>query len=163
MVPKDAYGLFAALAESYCQLVESGQVGSPDFLGGVRKILLETYAAAVALPPVTDAPHEVRPEKKSIREQRRAIFGRLRLELPIDVYRCIFNPLQLEQEPVVGSLADDLADIWGDLKPGLQALRELPAELQPDVWWEWKFAFESHWGRHAMDALRVLHEAGTDS
>jgi hypothetical protein len=25
--------------------------------------------------------------------------------------------------------------------------------------WEWRFHFESHWGDHAIDALRALHRA----
>jgi hypothetical protein len=52
-------------------------------------------------------------------------------------------------------LADDLADIWADLKQGLLALDAgAPPE---DVTWEWRLLFYAHWGRHATVALRALH------
>lgn len=53
------------------------------------------------------------------------------------------------------SLADALADIWRHLKQGLTALHEgVPAE---DVAWAWQFSFQTHWGAHAVEALRAIH------
>jgi uncharacterized protein DUF5063 len=58
-------------------------------------------------------------------------------------------------EPPYLPLADDLADIWLDLKRGLLALEGgAPAS---DVTWEWRFGFYTHWGRHATEALRAVH------
>jgi len=56
-----------------------------------------------------------------------------------------------------GSLLDDLSDIWWDLKPGLYALDNGSEEQAADVFWDWKESFRTHWGRHAIDALRALH------
>jgi hypothetical protein len=58
-------------------------------------------------------------------------------------------------EAVMLPLADDLADIHRDLTHGLRALADGAAH--EDVVWEWRFGFYSHWGRHATEALRVLH------
>jgi hypothetical protein len=64
-------------------------------------------------------------------------------------------------EAVLLSLADDLADIWRDLKHGLLALAcgAPPA----DVTWEWRFGFSTHWSRHATEALRAVHARLADA
>ena len=59
-------------------------------------------------------------------------------------------------DAIVGSLADDLADTYFDLKEGL-ALQEA-GETEPSrVIWEWRFSFDIHWGEHALSALRSLY------
>jgi hypothetical protein len=65
------------------------------------------------------------------------------------------------QEAVMLSLGDDLVDICRDLKRGLLALDA--GALGEDVTWEWRFGFYTHWGRHATEALRVLHARLADS
>ena len=68
-------------------------------------------------------------------------------------YRVVFDP-HSDEEPCAGSLADDLGDIYRDVRRGLDLFdREAPA----DAAWEWRFAYETHWGAHATDAVRVLH------
>lgn len=58
-------------------------------------------------------------------------------------------------------LADDLADIWRDLR---SALDWLDSGADPaDVVWEWQFGFETHWGLHAVQALRALHATAASS
>ena len=57
------------------------------------------------------------------------------------------------------SLADDLADIYRDVKNGLVAEQAGAAARPNDVLWTWRFAFESHWATHAADALRALQTA----
>lgn len=75
--------------------------------------------------------------------------------LPVDEYAEIFDPLTLPPEPpVVGSLADDIADIYQDVVTGLRAYQ---AGQKATALWEWGFGFQSHWGAHATDAMRALH------
>jgi hypothetical protein len=56
---------------------------------------------------------------------------------------------------VILPIADDVADVWRDVKRGLLALGE--GHRPDDVTWQWRFDFYSHWGRHATEALRALH------
>jgi hypothetical protein len=56
----------------------------------------------------------------------------------------------------LGSIADDLADTWRDLKQGLLALESGSPEA--DVVFSWRHDFTSHWGRHAVNALAALHD-----
>lgn len=61
----------------------------------------------------------------------------------------------LEDHAVILSLADALADIWRDLRNGLNTLGR--GGSLDAVTWEWRFSFLSHWGSHATDALRAVH------
>ena len=55
------------------------------------------------------------------------------------------------------SLSDDLLDVYFDLRRGLELWdQEVPKAA---AIWEWRFAFDTHWGDHAIDALRALHRA----
>ncbi|MBE1878488.1 DUF5063 domain-containing protein [Myceligenerans pegani] len=65
------------------------------------------------------------------------------------------SPQDIEPEVVPLPLADDLADIWRDLRPTLDQLAS-GAEAA-DVVWQWRFTFDAHWGLHAVEALRALH------
>lgn len=60
-----------------------------------------------------------------------------------------------EDEACPASLTDDLADIYLDMKEGLEALEA--GKPHADILFEWQLGFTSHWGRHATDALRAIY------
>lgn len=70
-----------------------------------------------------------------------------------DYYRLIFDPYQADP-PVTASLADDVADIYRDLRGGFALLE--PGGMRDGAVWEWRFGFDSHWGRHAAHALYAV-------
>jgi hypothetical protein len=75
--------------------------------------------------------------------------------LPIDMYGEIFNPLIVPPEdPVIGSITDDVISIYRDVVTGLRAYQR--GDLS-NARWEWGFSFAHHWGRHATGAIRTLH------
>jgi hypothetical protein len=71
----------------------------------------------------------------------------------------VLDPLDMTLEDQgVGSLADDLADTWRDLKPGVEWMAAHHGEHLPDgIIWDWRWRFEYHWGRHASSAMSILH------
>ena len=72
-----------------------------------------------------------------------------------DLYWQVFDPTK-DTEAIYGTLADDMADIYRDLQEGL--VLAATEQAQPaDIIWEWRVGFYSHWGKHAMDALRTIH------
>lgn len=74
--------------------------------------------------------------------------------LPFDMYSEVFNPIDLDAgEPVIGSLADDLLDIYRDIATGLLAYDS--GDIA-NARWEWGFGFAHHWGEHATGAIRAL-------
>ena len=57
-----------------------------------------------------------------------------------------------------GSLADDLADIYADVKPGIRAWDSEEDSYLEGIAFGWKTPlFGSHWGVHAVSAMRALH------
>lgn len=75
--------------------------------------------------------------------------------LPFNYYEYCCTPYELTFEPAgIGDLADDLADVWRDLKGGLALYQA--GHLNAAVW-KWRFDFWGHWGKHATSAIYALH------
>jgi hypothetical protein len=90
---------------------------------------------------------------RGIVDQRAVLMQRLSA-LPITHYRVVFDSLEDDPDGLVtGWLADDLTDIYRDLKTGLA---EWEAGHAEDAIWEWRFAYFSHWGRHATHAQSAI-------
>lgn len=53
----------------------------------------------------------------------------------------------------LGDASDDLADIWRDLKRGLD---RWDRGAHRSAAWQWSFSFPHHWGTHAVGVLREL-------
>ena len=88
-------------------------------------------------------------------DERWAIHHGIAARLPFGDYARVFDPFVLPpEEPVVGSIADDVADIYADVVGGLI---EYEAGRTAQAVWEWGFQLRSHWGRHATDAIYALH------
>ena len=148
---------FRGIAEEYCALVEAPPADPDALHAALLDVLARLYAAALALPLVE-------PENKDLlldrptNDEWTTIYAGLRDVLGwLEYYRSIEPyPVEADDEPSTGSLADDLADIWRDVKQGLLALESGTAET--DVVWNWRDDFGAHWGRHAVDALAALHK-----
>jgi len=114
-----------------------------------RRYVVALIGAGLALP---DATSTVEAPPISYEEFYR-IFQRFGA-LPFNYYSECFNPLVVPgEEPVTADLADDLADIWRDVKGGL--LLYDSGEPESAVW-HWSFHYSIHWGHHATAALYAL-------
>lgn len=70
-----------------------------------------------------------------------------------DLASCL-DPLDVgSSETSLGDLADDLADIWRDVKSGLELFDADEVEAAA---FEWHHSFTIHWGSHAANALSIL-------
>jgi hypothetical protein len=76
-------------------------------------------------------------------------------------YWMVFDPRK-DTEVIKGSLANDIADIYRDLKNGLRLAgsKDVPPE---DIVFEWRLTFQINWGRHAMCSLRTIHSLLTEN
>ena len=118
----------------------------------LAQCLARLQIVALCLPDVTDdrAP-DPGPTPKPLAKES---WGKV---TPVDGYWDVFDPLSLEPEsPVFNSLVDDLSDIYGDLKCGLELY---DAGFQFGAAWHWRFASLSHWGEHLVGAQRALYLA----
>jgi len=75
-------------------------------------------------------------------------------DFPFQYYREIFSPGDLDEEPpVVGDVHDDLADIYGNLWHGLQALDRGDGIYAVSYW---HGSYFQHWGHHASSAIYAI-------
>ena len=142
---------FWGTAERYCALVESlEELSRHEFLARLNLALPELYLAALRLP--TRFEDDEDPPEGISDEESWNLFQRVQSKLgDADSYVVIFDPWDKAEEPAVASLADDVANIYRDLKAVLADER---AERSA---WDWRFAFTNHWGHHATNALNATH------
>lgn len=68
-----------------------------------------------------------------------------------------------DPDHLTGSLADDLTDIYFELKWGLEQLDEHGESSQGRVLKKWQSSYLLHWGQHLVDAQRQLYRLRVDS
>ena len=152
----DAVGQFALEAARFRDWARDGS-DTGEF--AVRQALVcigTLYFAGLQLPPEWSDELADQPDAEGISsDERRSIYYRAAARLPFGDYARVFEPFTLPpEEPVVGSIADDIADIYSDVVSGLI---EHEAGRTAHAVWEWSFQLRSHWGRHATDAMYALH------
>jgi hypothetical protein len=153
---------FTALIDAYLSYPP------PELLRRAHALLPSLYAAAIALPEKPEEAFDDVPEAYEIPQQDpaeqqrrsnrwRSLYDGLSEHVGPEWnrYREVFDPYeQPAEDPVTGSLADDLTDIYLDLARG----EALWGEGDPDAAvWHWQYLFQQHWGEHATGALRALH------
>jgi hypothetical protein len=157
---------FCAIANQFCAVVDSAPaIDRTELLTKIYRILPALIGEAIALPSVSRDDDDEREESSrrgsDVRQLSQQEWDRLYNFLKEklgdwNLYHRVFDPTE-DSESIFGSLADDIADIYRDLKGGL-ALREA-RQGSPDAVaiWTWHLLFYSHWGKHAMDALLTIH------
>ena len=158
---------FVGAARRYCALIESKPDDREQWLAEVLHAIAILYAAApvvreLGLPDHTEASANIPPELRLSNDHWQVIFEHLRQVLGEDAhYVAFFNPVGADaatDEPTHGDLADDLADVYRDLKPGLTTWELSTDNYVEDILFQWvHYGHVHHWGRHAVDALRALH------
>jgi len=144
------------VAQQYCELIEHAADCCPPserWLGSVASLLPRINAAVTALDADLASECTLSPDLES----RFELFSRLYSLLgELDSYWLEFDMLD-DDVCKSGSLADDLTDIYCELKSGLDLVRSGNhdvAELKAVA--SWRESYRAHWGRHLMDAQRHL-------
>lgn len=136
---------FRDAAHMLCELLETEHKLTPrEWLTTVASMLATLVSLATRLPDTDASELDLEPTPATVH-----------LYLPdnADTYWVVFDSTKLEQ-PVAGSLSDDLRDIHRELKRGLEYFEH--GELDGAIF-KWKFGYDSHWGRHAVGALRAIY------
>jgi len=159
MTSTDAIDRFATLAQAYCHWCEAPAAAESDagLLGReMRSLLARLIAAALELP---ESDCDDAPDAECVRSaELKALCPRL-AGLALDFYGVYFLPSDLDSA-VVGSLIDDLQDIYADLHAGLWLYER---GHHAAAAWEWTLLFEVHWGHHAANALHALQAQAVGS
>ena len=140
---------FADVANAFCTWAEESSEDQIDQVPAALALLSNLYQLALVLPELFD--EQDAPEIQD--QDWKKVFARFG-SMPFNYYSQFFDPLEVTGEPTVADLADDLADIWRDLKRGLLLFQ---AGNVAAACWQWRQSFWSHWGQHATGALHALH------
>lgn len=159
---------FTSIAREYCGIVESAQnLGRLELLERVHTILPQLICEAVTLPITEIGDTAFRDDEEAQvstgveqdrmnEEQSARLYELLKAKLgDMDIYWQVWNPTK-DSVAIHGSLADDFADIYSDLKATITRDGDLRGSPE-EVIWEWRTGYYSHWGKHAIDGLKTLH------
>lgn len=145
---------FLTEARRFCTLVEKEAIEAATFETECLTVLLRLYERLLLLPSVDP----IEPELPEIlHEEWQAVRERTARRLDCDYYWKVFEPFAKEKpDPIYGSISDDIADIWREVKIGLLALDAGKPNCVESAVWHWRFGFESHWGHHVAGAITAL-------
>ena len=149
---------FASAASDYIGQIERTETMNAEaLLTSMRQILPRLYLLALALPE-TEARRANDPPRLSHDDWQMVFEGLTKTLGEYDLYWEVYNPVTpVAEEPIACTLSDDLADVWRDLKNGLNLYRSDDPDRMQSAAWSWRFHFKSHWSCHAVDALRAIN------
>jgi len=139
------------LAKVFCAQVEHPDESPAQWVQELAQLLPRLQAAVVALQTVEESqPLAGRVDP----DARFELFSRLARRLgDLDGYRLEFDDLH-QGALLTGSLADDLTDIYFDLREGLNWVARADPDHAASVW---RHSYRVHWGQHLVDANRHLY------
>jgi hypothetical protein len=144
---------FAKLTEQFCLWTESLRIKDDVDLNELLILLSALFnkALLMPLPEINNSDEEA--ERLSQKEWNN--IHKKFTPIQFQYYREIFDPHDFnEDEPVTGDLHDDLADIYGELKPALLLFQK---GFINEAAFEWKSSFGYHWGEHILSAMRSIY------
>jgi Domain of unknown function (DUF5063) len=152
---------FRAAAQNFMKIVDSApHLEREAFLVSVGRALAELYSVALQLPVIDPDTAEMN-ETPFPTEAWADLLHSLREKLgPLDMYWELFDSTKKE-DLVQGTLSGDLSEIYFDLKHDLHLDRT--GIGRADFVWKLRFSFLSHWGRHALEALKTMFDRGVET
>ena len=153
-VGSDAVERFLSVARRFEEWAAHGTDQGMDAAQNGLRLIAQLYAAGLELPGLSD---EVEPdfEESLVSEAEWLQVFKHSARLPFQYYSEVYNPLPVpsDEEPVVGDIGDDIADIFRDVVGGI---RLFDRGQESGAVWKWGFDLHYHWGEHATSAMRAL-------
>lgn len=158
MNPKDnSVQQFAAAAGSFCELVDHYQDYSRDSKGWLQLVGQLLLRLDAGIQPLRGYCAEAEYSMLQDLEERFVLFRRLKAYLgTLDEYWSE-GDLAAGDGLKTGSLADDITDMYFDLKRGL-SLYGAGADAVHQAIALWIYSYHVHWEQHLRDSKRQLFE-----
>lgn len=150
---------FVTVCNEYCSYLEQTEVHSKkDLVPTLQKVLPLLYLKTTMLPNIEEETDDV-PEKFVTEVDYHYILNKLQAKLgEHDAYQEVFDAdMQYSEGPVAGSIAENVMDIYQDVKDFLMAYRMGTEEVMQAALAECKLNFEQYWGQRLVNCLRALH------
>ena len=152
---------FTAVANEYCSFLgTSSEYTGEQILLFMQRLLPLLYSKSLSLPDVEPVMEES-PEKFVTEEEWQAIDERIVVKLgeANDFPEVFDNRISESELPVIGSIAENLADIFQDLKDYLVVYSMGTTDFMNDALWECRENFRLLWGQKLLSTLRAVHNA----
>jgi hypothetical protein len=150
---------FVAVANEYCKYAEHAQeLKGEELLRVLQRLLPLLYLKASFLPVFT--PYFEDGNEKFVNENDWNILHdtfKKKFRSANDYLEVFDERLNDTDGPVVASLAENMADIYQDLKDFILLYQTGTKEVMNDALWECRQNFESYWGQKLVNALRAIH------
>ncbi len=151
---------FVAVANEYCKYAErASELKGMELLQILQRILPLMYLKASLLPspePVFEAGNEkfiTEADWFRIHDTLKHKFGTANDYL--EIFDDKFNESEI---PVPSSLAENMADMYQDIKDFLLLYQTGTEEVMNDAIWECKLNFESIWGQKLVNSMKAIHK-----
>lgn len=157
------------VANEFCSFLErSEEMESADFLSRLQKMLPLLYLKASLLPKFElEADDEL--EKYVTEVDYNLILQKILLHTGAgDDYQEVFIPgIQFSESALTSSIAENVADIYQDMKDLVMSFRTMNDEVMEQALWESQNNFSQIWGQKLVNCLRAVHnliygESNTD-
>lgn len=151
---------FVAVANEYCKYAEhAGELKGDEMLRILQRLLPLLYLKASLLPELEpffgDENEKFVTESDwyRINDAFKNLFG------TANDYLELYDEKYIESEtPVPSSLAENMADIYQDIKDFLLLYQTGTQEVMNDAVWECRLNFENIWGQKLVNALKAIHK-----
>ena len=147
------------VANEFCSFVErSDEMESSDFLSRLQKILPLLYLKASLLPEFESQSDE--DLEKYVTEVEYNLIQQkiMRHTGAGDDYQEVFLPgMQFSESSLTASIAENIADIYQDMKDLVMSFRTLDEEVMELSLSESQNNFSQFWGQKLVNCLRAVH------
>ena len=156
-------GQFAQDARSYCAFIDGLVTARPaDCYTRLLRILSSLAASGNSLPHANPEP-KVGRDLRLTHEEWSELARKIGEAIAPEVSQLVDRHSNDESELArVTMLWDDLADLYRDLKEGLDLFALGTPDARSAAIANWQFGYEAHWGRHLMRALMTVYEVRFD-
>lgn len=147
------------VANEFCSFLErSDELETADFLSRLQKILPLLYLKASLLPAL-DLEVEDDLEKYVSEDDYNVIQQSvLRHTAAGDDYQEVFiSGMEFSESALTASIAENIADIYQDMKDLVMSFRTLNEEVMEQALWESQNNFSHYWGQILVNCLRAVH------
>lgn len=149
---------FAASANEYCKYLESTQdINGIEILKVMQRLLPFIYLRASLLPllePVLEETNEKTVTEFDWTRMHDNLLSKMGNNDPFPVIVSAGDP---SDGLYTGSIAENLTDIYQDLKDFIVSYKSGKEEVMNDAVWEVLMNFEEFWGKKLLNVLSAIH------
>ena len=151
---------FVAVANEYCKYAEhASEIKGDEMLRILQRLLPLLYLKASLIPALEpffeDGNEKFITESDwfSIHDTFKEKFGTAN-----DYLEVFDEKINDTDGPVLSSLAENMADMYQDLKNFLLLYQTGTSEVMNDAVWECRMNFENFWGQKLVNSMRAIHK-----